>query len=86
MAHLVPLSMVVPLPNGLNGLSMEVSNHLLTGMILQVGRKERSYICIYIYPIGSMGSGIYKQSCQYSTKHNAQVEPVTREEMGMMGM
>ena len=30
-----PLSRVVPLPNGLNGLYMGVTNHLLTGMILQ---------------------------------------------------
>ena len=28
---------VVPLPNGLNGLQMAVTNQLLTGMILQVG-------------------------------------------------
>ena len=33
-----PLSWVVgPLPNGLNGLQMGVTNYLLTGMILQVG-------------------------------------------------
>ena len=31
-----PLSRVVPLPNGLNGLKMGVANHLLTRMILQV--------------------------------------------------
>ena len=29
---------VGPLPNGLNGLEMGVTNHLLTGMILQAGR------------------------------------------------
>ena len=32
-----PLSRVVPFPNGLKGLSMGVTNHLLTGMILQIG-------------------------------------------------
>ena len=33
-----PLSRVVgPLPNGLNGLYMGVTNHLLSGTILQVG-------------------------------------------------
>ena len=32
-----PLTLVIPLPNGLNGLYMGVTNHLLTGMILQVG-------------------------------------------------
>ena len=31
-----PLSRVVPLPNGLNGIYMGVTNHLLTGMILRV--------------------------------------------------
>ena len=35
-----PLSMVVPLTNGLNGLYMGVTNHLLTGMILQVGTQS----------------------------------------------
>ena len=32
-----PLSRVVPFPNGLKGLSMGVTNHFLTGMILQIG-------------------------------------------------
>ena len=32
-----PKDRVVPLPNGLNGLQMAVTNQLLTGMILQVG-------------------------------------------------
>ncbi len=35
-----PLSRVVPLPNGLNGLQMGVTNYLLTGMILQVGDQK----------------------------------------------
>ena len=30
-----PLSRVIPIPNGLNGLYMGVTNHLLNGMILQ---------------------------------------------------
>ena len=31
-----PKDRVVPLPNGLNGLQMRFTKHLLTGMILQV--------------------------------------------------
>ena len=37
-----PLSRVVPLPNGRNGLYMGVTNHLLAGMILQVNRFQQS--------------------------------------------
>ena len=37
MVIVSPLSRVVPIPNGLNGLQTGVTNHLVTGMILQVG-------------------------------------------------
>ena len=37
MVIVSPLSGVIPLPNGLNGLQMVVTNYLLSGMILQVG-------------------------------------------------
>ena len=36
MVIVSPLTGVVPLTHGLNGLYMEVPNHLLNGMILQV--------------------------------------------------
>ena len=36
MVIVSPLSRVVPLLNGVNGLYMGVTNHLLAGMILQV--------------------------------------------------
>ena len=36
MVSFSPLSRIVPLPIGLNGLEMGVTNYLLTGMILQV--------------------------------------------------
>ena len=38
MVIVSPLSGVIPLPNGLNGLQMVVTNYLLSGMILQVSR------------------------------------------------
>ena len=36
MVIVSPLNGVIPLINGLNGLQMEVTNYLLSGMILQV--------------------------------------------------
>ena len=38
-----PKDRVVPLPNGLNGLQIGVTNYLLTGMILQVGSWQRFF-------------------------------------------
>ena len=48
-----PLTGVIPLPNGLNGLNMGVTKYLLTGTILQIGYQNlTSYHFRHIFVVG----------------------------------
>ena len=51
MVIVSPLSRDIPVPNGLNGLYMGVTNQLLTGMILQVGTHRIHVWYIYVYMV-----------------------------------
>ena len=44
MVIVSPLTEAIPLPSGLRGFEMGVTNNLLTGMILQVGGKSSCFL------------------------------------------